>query len=305
MSAPAPHNPAASAALQRAFAEHARTWREFVYIYPVISRRAKGLSIGVNLNPDKACNFDCVYCCVDRTAGATAPPPVRKSVDLAELRGELDRMLDLVMDGAIWQAEPFASVPAPFRRVNDIAFSGDGEPTTYRHFDQAVQLVADAKQAHRLDKVKIVLVTNATVLDRPLVQRGLTLLDMHQGEIWAKLDAGTPEYYQQIDRAKVPLAKVLRNILDCGRLRPIVIQSLFLQLHGEPPPPREVEAYLDRLHELAQQGCRIKLVQLYTVARRTAEPWATALTNRQLDELAARFRARLPELRAETYYAAR
>ncbi len=49
------------------FTQHSRSWQSNRYVYPVISRRSKGLSIGVNLNPDKVCNFDCVYCCVDRT----------------------------------------------------------------------------------------------------------------------------------------------------------------------------------------------------------------------------------------------
>lgn len=43
--------------------------REFLgnrFVYAVISQRAHGLSIGINLNPNKACNFDCAYCEVNR-----------------------------------------------------------------------------------------------------------------------------------------------------------------------------------------------------------------------------------------------
>src|ERR1019366_10077479 len=36
------------------------------FVYAVISARAGGLSLGVNMNPDKLCNFDCSYCDVDR-----------------------------------------------------------------------------------------------------------------------------------------------------------------------------------------------------------------------------------------------
>ena len=32
------------------------------FVYAVISSRAHGLSLGVNLNPDKLCNYDCLYC---------------------------------------------------------------------------------------------------------------------------------------------------------------------------------------------------------------------------------------------------
>ncbi|HEX3357989.1 MAG TPA: hypothetical protein VHS31_13540, partial [Tepidisphaeraceae bacterium] len=111
------------------FTQHSRSWRENRYVYPVISRRSKGLSIGVNLNPDKACNFDCIYCCVDRTIPATV-----RDVDLNLLRDELAHMLDLYTSGDLFRAAPLDQTPDHLRRLNDIAFSGDGEPTAYPQF---------------------------------------------------------------------------------------------------------------------------------------------------------------------------
>lgn len=280
----------------RVFREHPRRWQDFHYVYPVISRRSRGLSIGVNLNIDKACNFDCVYCCVDRSVA-----PIRRDIDLAQIRAELRRMIDLATAGQLWQEEPFTETPADYRVIRDIAFSGDGEPTTYKHFDQACQIAADLRREYRLDAAKIVVITNATGFSRPAVQRGLAILDANGGEIWAKLDAGTEAYYQQIDRTRVPLSKVLANILDCGRQRQIVIQSLFMQLRGQPISDAEFDAYLDRLEELLAGGCRIRLVQMYTVARQTAESFVSPLTPEQLDALARRFRQRLPQLPVETY----
>src|SRR6266550_5549046 len=78
------------------FTQHSRSWRENRYVYPVISRRSKGLSIGVNLNPDKACNFDCIYCCVDRTVAPTV-----RDVDLRLLREELEHLIQLAVTGEI------------------------------------------------------------------------------------------------------------------------------------------------------------------------------------------------------------
>ena len=60
--------------LKQAFTSHPRRWRDFHHCYPVIFRRSKGLSNGINLNPDGARNFDCIYCCVDRTRA----PEIRK-----------------------------------------------------------------------------------------------------------------------------------------------------------------------------------------------------------------------------------
>lgn len=283
--------------MQEIFASHARRWEDFHYVYPVISRRSGGLSIGVNLNIDKACNFDCIYCCVDRSV-----PPVRRDVDLRQIRAELARMVDLATSGKIWTQEPFTNVPPRLRRINDIAFSGDGEPTTYTRFDEACRLVVDVKEQCQLEDVKIIVITNATMLDKPVVQRGLERLDAHNGEVWAKLDAGTEAYYQLVDQTRFPLRRVLANILACGRTRPVVIQSLFMQVHGEPAPDGEFNAYLDRLDELLHDRCQIKLVQLYTTARWTAQPWVSALTDTQLDRLASRLRARFPSLPAQVYY---
>ncbi len=36
------------------------------FVYVVTSSRARGLSLGINVNPDKYCNYDCLYCEVDR-----------------------------------------------------------------------------------------------------------------------------------------------------------------------------------------------------------------------------------------------
>ena len=286
-------------ALRPVYGQHPREWREFRYVYPVFSRRSKGLSIGINLNPDKACNFDCVYCSVDRRQPV---PAERRSVDLAVLGAELNTLLAEAVSGRVWADPKFAPVPEELRRLNDIALSGDGEPTTYRRFDDLCRLVAEAKGSHGLTDTKIVLITNATGLHRAAVQRGLAVLDANGGEVWAKLDAGTQEYYRQIDRSRYPLARVLRNIRDCGRQRDLVLQSLFLSYQGRPVSDAEFDAYGAHLVELHAAGCRIKLVQLYTVARGPAEATARALSDAELDRLAQRLRAAAPDLPVETYY---
>ncbi len=285
------------AGTERLFADHPRRWRQFAYVYPVISRRAGGLSIGINLNVDKVCNFHCVYCQVDRTA-----PAARRDVDLQQLRGELDWMLRAAAAGRIWDDERFGDTPAAMRRINDIAFSGDGEPTAFGPFDRAVALAAALKAAHGLDAVKLVVLTNATLLHRPRVAAALRTLYENNGEVWAKLDAGTQGYFDRVDRSRVSLERVVSNIASAGRDKPIVIQSMFMRLHGEPIPRREFEAYCDRLSELLEAGCRIALVQLYTVARQPAESYVSPLTKEQLDGLAARLRQRVADLRCEVYY---
>src|SRR5882724_4778546 len=103
---------------------HPRSWHENKFVYPVVSRRSKGISIGVNLNPDKVCNFDCIYCQVDRRSEAET-----QFVETGPLLDEIDQMLHLVTSGALFEGEAFCHVPPERRRLNDIAFAGDGEPT--------------------------------------------------------------------------------------------------------------------------------------------------------------------------------
>jgi len=278
------------------FTQHSRSWQQNRYVYPVISRRSKGLSIGVNLNPDKVCNFDCVYCCVDRSTPATI-----REVDPVMLQQELDQLLDLASTGELFTQPPFDQTPQPLRRINDVAFSGDGEPTSFPHFPQACRLAVMSLEKRGSSDVKIVVITNATLFHRSQVRDALAFLDLHNGEIWAKLDAGTDAYYRQIERTSIPLQRVLDNILAAGRVRPIVIQSLFLRLNDQGPPPGEIDAYVQRLKDLVGGGCQMKLVQVYTVARSTAVAECTPLPASELDAISEQVR-REAGLKVETYY---
>ncbi len=278
------------------FTDHSRDWKSNLYVYPVISRRSRGLSIGINLNPDKACNFDCIYCQVDRAV----PSKVQK-VDQETLSRELDHMLSLAVAGTLYDDLHFGSVPTELRHLRDIAFSGDGEPTTCPQFLEVVKRTAELKRKYRLDGVKIVLITDACYLTKPNVQQALEIMEASEGEIWAKLDAGTEEYYQLVNRPNFPLSHVLDNILQTAKLRPIVIQALFMQIHNEPSPPAEIEAFCQRLNDITNQGGRIKLVQVYTIARNPAEHYAKRLTNDQVDTIAEAVHSRT-NLSVETYY---
>jgi wyosine [tRNA(Phe)-imidazoG37] synthetase (radical SAM superfamily) len=276
--------------------DHRRTFEDNLYVYAVVSRRSKGVSIGVNLNPDKICNFDCVYCQVDRKT-----PPVVRDVNVPRLLEEVEDMLELVTSGGLFEVERFRDTPPPLRRLNDIAFSGDGEPTTCPEFLEIVEAVSAIKKRHGLDAVKLVLISNATMFHRPLVQDGLRVLDANNGEIWAKLEAGTEAYYRQVDRTTIPFQRILDNITEAAKNRPLVIQAMFLRMHDQPPSAEEQEAFSRRLSEITQAGGRITLVQVYTVARVPAESWVTPLTDAEVDAIVDLVR-RCTGLAAEAYY---
>jgi wyosine [tRNA(Phe)-imidazoG37] synthetase (radical SAM superfamily) len=286
----------ATPALRRAYQRHERRWAENLFVYAVVSRRSHGVSVGINLNPSKACNFDCVYCQVDRQV----PGPVR-SVNLERLAVELDTVLQAAADGTLYSKPPLDALPPDRRGVRDIAFSGDGEPTTYARFKAAVEIAAAARQRFALETTKIVLITDAAYLARPAVREALDLMDANNGEIWAKLDAGTEDYFRLIDRPNVSLRHVLENILDAARRRPIVIQSLFMRVNGQVISDAEVGAYCGRLNDLLAAGGLIKGLQLYTIARKPAEPTVVPLSDEELDRVADLVRARVP-VGVEAFY---
>src|SRR4029078_2349202 len=203
---------------------HPRRFEENRFVYPVLRRRSEGISVGVNLNTDKVCNFDCIYCQVDRTTQIET-----QFVETRQLLQELEETLRLTASGELFDDPQFSQKPPALRRLNDIAFSGDGEPTTFRNFDEIIAATAGLKQKHGLAEVKLVLITNASMFHRPAIMRGLTLLDANNGEIWAKLDAGTDEYYQLVERTKIPFQQVLDNITAAAKVRPLVIQRLFMR----------------------------------------------------------------------------
>ena len=254
------------------------------FVYAVISQRAHGLSIGVNLNPDKCCNFDCAYCEVNRDL------PARETrVDLDVLASELENLLNLAHEQRLREFPYFQTVHQELLTLKGVALSGEGEPTLSPQFAEIVREVIHVRSRGKFPFFKLVLITNTLGLDLPEVRHGLQLLTSRD-EIWAKLDAGTQEYMNAVNRTNVSLEKVLANILRIGRERPIIIQSLFPLLNGQEPPPEEIESYVGRLQDLKRNGARISLVQVYSAHRPSHHPECGHLPLKSLSRIAHRVR---------------
>jgi len=265
-----------------AWRQHGRQWKHHRYVYAVVSRRSRGVSIGLNLNPNNTCNFECIYCQVHRTLR-----PAAQRVNLGTLAAELDAILRAEANGSLYEEAPFDVISPGERGVRDIAFSGDGEPTLFRRFGDAVELAAAARRRFGLRSAKLVLLTNAAYLHKKSVRSALEALDKNNGEIWAKVDAGSDEYFQKVNRAGISLERICENILHAARIRPVVIQTLWLRIHGAAPPDEEIAAYCDRLDRLLASGGRISKIQLHTIARDPAESYAAPLSREELDAIAA------------------
>jgi wyosine [tRNA(Phe)-imidazoG37] synthetase (radical SAM superfamily) len=254
------------------------------FVYVVISPRARGLSIGVNMNPDKRCNYDCVYCEVNRSG------PVRETqLDVPVMTNELERTLELVRSGRLREDPRYRSVPPELLELRHVTLSGDGEPTLCPNFSEAVEAIVQFRARTRLAFFKLVLVTNATFLDRTDVMQSLRLFTSRD-EVWAKLEAGTQDYMSRINKTEFKLETILDNILLLAKRHPVIIQSLFPSINGEGPSPAEIEAYTGRLKALKDAGAHVPLVQIYSATRPTPHSECGHLPLRTLSTIARRVR---------------
>ncbi|MFO1418545.1 MAG: radical SAM protein [Methylotetracoccus sp.] len=268
-------------------ADHSRDSAGLRYVYPVLSRRAGGISVGINLNPNNACNWRCIYCQVpDLTRGA-AP-----DIDNAQLRRELTGLLDDIRDGRLLdQSATGDERPA----IRDIAISGNGEPTSTDRFDEIIGIVGQAAaDCGLLGRIKLVLITNGSLMRRPAVQRGLTAWAKLGGETWFKLDTATREGLTRINGARIAPATVAANLTTAARLCPTFVQTCMFRLDGRNPSTAELDAYVDFLADRLGAGVPLRGVLLYGLARPSMQADAarlSPLSEEDLQTLAERIRA--------------
>jgi len=229
------------------------------YVYAVVSRRAGGVSLGINLNPNKACNWQCIYCQVDGLVKGGAP-----EIDLGLLGKELDSMLKEILHGDFMTQR----VPEDMRFFQDIAISGDGEPTTSNQFLDVVQLIGEAMKTHDLvGKIKLRLISNGSLSSREEVQNGLRRIADLGGEVWMKVDSLIPETIERINGAHGNPEDIINNVRDSCAVCPTWIQTCMFKQNDKFPEEIEIEAYEHFLTHLRLEKITIEGVWLYSVAR--------------------------------------
>ncbi len=266
---------------------HSRDIAGFTYIYPVISRRANGLSIGINLNPNNACNWRCIYCQVPDLKRGSAP-----IIDLQLLSNELLSLLDDVQRGDFYDR---FEVPEHQRQIRDIAISGNGEPTSAREFYDVVVLLGEiAKQASLLGKINIVLITNGSLIHQTPVQNGLNALAQLGGEVWFKLDRATDSGMHEINNAASGMKRAQNNLAIALKHCPLWIQTCLFALDGQSPSAADWQAYLRLLSVFRNTDHQPLGVLLYGLARQSLQPEAPSLqrlSELQMEEYAESIRA--------------
>lgn len=252
--------------------DHNRDVSGMRYIYPVVSRRAGGVSIGVNLNTNNACNWRCVYCQVPNLARGTPP-----AIALDVLEQELRSFLSYVLHGDFMQRY----VAAGDRHLQDIAFSGNGEPTSAKEFPQIVQIVEKVLlefgllDKNQINPIKVRLITNGSLMDKPSVLDSIRHLCKCNGEVWFKIDAGSKEAIARINDVNLNPQSHIERLKKCAAACPTFIQTCMFAMDGVPSTEADIAAYLALI---AQVKDTVKGVHLYGLARPSMQTEADRLS---------------------------
>jgi len=262
--------------------DHSRDSAGLRYVYPVISRRAGGISIGINLNPNNACNWRCIYCQVPNLTRGTAPP-----INLVLLEKELSSFLHELQHGDFMQR-----VPPEARRINDIALSGNGEPTSAQEFAEVIEVIAK----HKPTDLKLVLITNGSLMQRENVQHGLRRMAQLNGEVWFKLDRASEAGMALVNDTKLTMDAVRRNLTTAIECCPNTwLQTCWFALDGIAPSKQDEDDYLDLLVSTMQGGIMPQGVLLYGLARPSLQQEAERLSALS-SEIMERFTQRISAL---------
>ncbi|MDR2731059.1 MAG: hypothetical protein LBB81_09225 [Treponema sp.] len=239
-----------------------------VIVYPVYSRRSGGLSVGINLFPDKKdCPFDCPYCEVfPFSTGA-----------VFSLK-QMEEDLRIAIKDALEQNTP----------IKDLCFSGNGEPSLSAAVPDALKMAANIRK-ELAPSAKLVLITNGAGLLQPSIFSMLAqaVIDEIALDIWLKLDAGTSEWYKKINRSSILFTELTEKIKEFAFLAPVTIQTMLCAVDGEFPYQTEARAWERLALELAVTG-NIRKVQIYSKVRPAPEdPLASPLPGDYLEQRAA------------------
>ena len=258
---------------------HDRDVAGLKYVYPVLSRRAGGLSIGINFNTNNACNWRCIYCQVPDLIKGAAP-----DLDLSLLEEELKFFLNDVQQGSFYQR---FQVEADNQVIKDIAISGNGEPTSVKNFAQVVALIGNiATKLEVLPKSRFVLITNGSLIHQQKVREGLKALNTFGGEVWYKFDSAAKEGRALFNETAQSVNNSLENIRISSELCTTKLQTCFFDYKGHGFSETEKLAYLNALKTIKTITV-VNEVMIYTLARPSMQPEASQLSALSSDVLNA------------------
>ena len=226
----------------------------------LLSSEVNGVSVG-----EKACSYNCVYCDLG---------PTRMTMNKIRKDYEFPKLEDV---RAKFKAYIVRSVT-----VDAIVVSGNGEPTLYPDFDEAMKLLCELRDEH-VPGTKIVVLSNGAHLDQKRVVNGFNLVD----ERVIKIDAGNDVYLQRVNDPLIRL-NMAKFLTGFRKLKDCTVQSLFV--HGEVNNTTNecIEDWIEVLGMI-----KPKAVQLVTLHRPSlTNPNLTALSEDELYSIAFKLKKR-------------
>ena len=246
---------------------HATDVVGLTYVYPVVSRRLGGLSVGINLNINNACNWRCIYCQVPDLKLGAAP-----KLDAKLLASELRFFLNEVLKGDFYER---FNVDQDKRVIKDIAIAGNGEPTSLKEFADAIDLIGRVATEMRVfPESQFVLITNGSLIHQTKVQDGLKVLNSYGGEVWFKFDSATTKGRVLINNTTQSCKTSLENLILSSQLCKTKIQTCLVDYNQQGLSIDEREAYLDLMRQVKTECPDLSQVMLYTLARPSLQPEA-------------------------------
>lgn len=216
---------------------------------PVKSRRF-GVSLGINLLPlqTKICTFDCIYCECGLTENKKQEKP--HFFTATEIKESLENRFKALVEGGL--------------KPDTITFAGNGEPTLHPDFSAIIDNTLVLRNQY-FPGAKITVLSNATRLHNPKVHEALLKIDNNV----LKLDAGTNETFQAINRPNFPIS--LSTVVEQLSLfhGDVTIQTMLIRgdVDGnriDNTTENELKLYCEHLIKI-----KPKLVMLYPIDRQT------------------------------------
>ncbi len=259
---------------QLTFSDHSRVFKNYTYVYPVLSRRSQGISLGINLNINNACNWRCIYCQVD---GLVRGKP--NDIALDKLEYELDQIISLVFNTDFL----IEYAPTGLQRLNDICISGNGESTLSNNFLAVVKIIAKLRTKYNItDKVKTILITNGSEFEQQDIQKSVTIISENSGEIWFKIDSADTRGINLINQVNLSPESIAKKLNIASSLCKTYIQTCMFKIQNNNPTNENINNYI---HFIKQFKDKIAGILLYSVARNPMLPEGNNISQVSLEFL--------------------